>query len=466
MQSEATAFKGRLEKLVVVLLARRFKTLNDLWNIELELLALQRDIQAALTRRKSGPRLSLKRDLDALREALWHAKRFGDAFAWILFRNQRRSIYPLGENARVPVPPEGHSAQGIAAIAAELMGKGYLPFLHDITDVLRVGDITLFRPDETPLTVEVKTSLVSSEPARAGGTTHTYRVVATWPADGPLPVALQGDLRPGPAPFPASAAGRSDRFRRQLSRMTKAKLLSSAELGEDGKLLHIDGRPTLLAEARGAAGQSHWPLIRGLVRAARKTGFASGVAEEAVVYAAFYRKEAFDDPDTIAHLPELPKVLIASGILFEGDLRDKNSLIVSVLPDWHGAGPHLYMPYYLYALPRYAVVDLLHGRLILVSLLNLGRVAVALEEAGYRVELPTKDRDYARSPLRVFTETEVGSTRFRVELGGLHLPLTEMIMEARSPEYFVQWVRAAAQAAIAHAPNVAEDPPRQHDHLG
>lgn len=452
-QGEAVAFLERLEKLVVPILASRFKTVDDLWNIQLELLALQRDIQAAIGKRKSHGRRGQKADLDALRQALWHARRLGDAFAWVLFRSRRRWIYPLAENQRAPVPPEDHAAQGVMAIATDLMSKGYgFPLLHDITDVLRVGDVTFFQLDGPPRTVEVKSSRVASEPGQ-GGTTYTYRVAATWPMEGPAAAEEPGDRNPRSGP----AALRSQRFRRQLSRMTKARVLSTADFGEDGTLIQVDGGPMLLTEVRAAAPRSHWPLIRRLVRAARKTGFASGVAEQTVMYAAFYRKEAFDDAADIPHLPELPGALVESGIFFEGPLREKNQLVISTLPDWRGRGPHLYLPYFLYPLPRSAVLNLLHGRLILLSLLNLGRIAVALEEAGFRVELPEKEREYKRSPLRVFTEVTAGGRRFSVELGGLHMPLTEMIMEASSPQSFVEWVRAAARGAAVQAPVVLKD---------
>lgn len=449
---EAATFKRRLERLVVDLLGFRFKTANDLWQLQLRLLALQRDIQASITRRKAGPKSGKNEDLDALREARWHARRFGDAFAWILFRGERRLIYPLAQNERVPILPDGHSARGMTAIAAELSTLGYgFPFLHDIAEMLRVGDLTLFWGEERPRTVEVKTELVSSE-ARQGSMTYTYNVVAVWPADQPTPAS---SLASGESQRPQPALN-SGRFRRQLSRMTKARVIGTAELGGDGRLVNVDGTPTLLVQATDTAAPSHWPLLRKLVQQAKRTGFATGVAEQEVVYAALYRKDGFDPSTAIASADRLPAVLVKSGILFDEALRDRNYLIVSMLPDRRGNGPHLYLPYYLYPLPRSAVLDLLHARLLLFSLLNLGRVAAALEKAGFRVEMPKTDSEYRRSPLRIFTEVEVGPRRLRVELGGLHIPITEMIMEASSSSSIVQWALAAAKAAAAQAPEVID----------
>lgn len=151
----AAAFKKQLESLVVDLLGRRYWSADDMWNAQLRLLRLQRDIQAAIARRKAGPKRGEKEDLDALRDAMWHARRFGDAYAWVLFKGERTWIDPLAENERVPVPPESHSAQAVTAVAVELTSKGYgFPLLHDITEGLRVGDVTFFLGDERPRTIE------------------------------------------------------------------------------------------------------------------------------------------------------------------------------------------------------------------------------------------------------------------------------------------------------------------------
>jgi hypothetical protein len=450
---DSAAFKRRLEPLVLDLLGRRFKTADDLWNLQLQLLTLQRDIQAAITKRKKGPKTDQVANLDALRDALWHARRFGDAFAWVLFKGERRRIYPLAENQRVPVPPEDLSSRGVAAIAADLMAKGFgFPLLHDITEILRVGDLTFFFGEDGPRTVEVKTEVVGSEPSK-DGTTHTLRVVATWPMDeSDVPMARSD----GPKPPLAGAAFSTDRFRRQISRMTKARVLSTAEVNGDGRLVEVDGLPTLLVQAAGTSARSHWPLLRKLVRESRNSGFATGAADQAVMYAAIYRKEGFDNETAMEKIDEFPAALLRSGILFDAALSDRNSIVVSILPDSRGHGAHLYQPYFLYPLPRSAVLDLLHDRLRLFSVVNLGRIAASLEDAGFRVKLAGTDAEYRRSPLRVFTDIEVGPRRMRVELGGLHMPITEMIMEGSPPSYFVQWAQAAARAAAVQAPTVLD----------
>jgi hypothetical protein len=437
---EAAVFRRRLESIADRLLGLRFSSGQELWDLELELLALQRDTQASITKHKVV-RLPAdgRAEIKELRQALWHARRFGDSLAWLFFHGERRWIYPLSENARVPILPDGHASRGLVGVAQTMSEHYGVPLLHDVTDLLRVGDVTFFQQDKPPHTVEVKTELVESV-VDGDHTTFKYVASAVWPADAPPPSEGTRVGKPTRQPQPALA---SKRFKRQLDRMQRAHAIREAELG---KPTDIGGVKTLIVTAKGAAPQSHWPLIRRLIREAKRTGYASGVAESAVLFAVLYSKKGFESFDE-GQLAIIGPDLVASGIYFED--KNKNALQVSLLPDPRGDGPHTYLPYFLYPLPRSAIFDLLHGRLLIFSLLNVGRLADAVERAGFRVEMLTQSSGVY---LKVFTEHEIDGTRYGIELGGLQDHMREMIMEASSLAYMVSIVETLAEGAAAQLP--------------
>jgi hypothetical protein len=403
----------RLEPLVVRFLAHRWRSPRTLWRLQLDLLRLQRDVQAAISVAKKDRTAAGRSRIGELRQVMWHARRFGDALAWTFFRNDRRVIDPLTYNARVPVLPDGHGSRGLVAAAEALSPRFGFPLLHDITDVLRVGDITFFKPEERPQAVEIKTSLAGSED-EGSKTVLSYNVTAIWPA---------GGTPPSDVPLRRIAADRKPvnaRVGRQLARMTRALALQDAPVGAPTK---VDGRQTLILESKDAGERSdHWALLRRMIRRARRTGYASAVADGAVMYVAFYSPTGLDSPDQL--MGRVPADLLASGI-FLPDPK-KNSLYVLGMPDPTHDGPHRYRPYYLYPFPRPWVVDILRGRLVILALFNPGRVAEALEAVGVRA-----DDGKGNAYLRAFAEVEADSSKFLVELP-LGDNITEMVMEART----------------------------------
>ena len=435
---EDAVLMRRLDSLVLRLLAHRFKTAEGFWRIELDLLKLQRDTQAAITRAKGDHSTEGRHELLQFQGTLWHAKRFGDALAWLLFKQERRRLYPLSENSRVPVLQEGHGARGLIAAASALSERLGFPLLHDITDLLRVGDITFFRKDEPPSTVEVKTTIVDSK-TKGRLTTINYSVTAVWPADDQPPKVVQR-----PPGRPKQAAMTTKRFQRQLERMTRARAMGVAQVG---KTTVIGGQPTLILEARSTDSSEHWPLLRRLVRRARQTGYACGVADGATLYAVLY--SATGPTTELEGMKQLPSDLLASGFLFSEP--DRNSILVSTLPDPRGDGPHRYLPYYLYPLPRTAIVEMLHGRLVIISILNEGKVAAALQEAGFHVGELTGGPN-----LKVSCELQTKRGRYRAELPGINDSIREMIMEARPLAYVVSIATSLAEGIARELPVIIE----------
>src|SRR5277367_6095548 len=90
-------FMDRLEKLTSSLLGRRLTSVEALWQFQLDLLHLQRDIQGAIgdyqnrVKRRRAP----MSNLTELRAYRWYARRLGDAFAWVMLGGDKKIIEPL-----------------------------------------------------------------------------------------------------------------------------------------------------------------------------------------------------------------------------------------------------------------------------------------------------------------------------------------------------------------------------------
>lgn len=111
----------RLDQLARKFVGMEFQSLDELWQIQTDLLAFQRDLQAVITDGKSKMRRnrSLVGQVKFLRGVLGHARRLGDAIAWAMLGGNRRVIYFLSQNSRVPVgPDEYHGERGLVAAAS------------------------------------------------------------------------------------------------------------------------------------------------------------------------------------------------------------------------------------------------------------------------------------------------------------------------------------------------------------
>ncbi len=82
----------------------------------------------------------------------------GDALAWYLLGFNERAIVTLSLNDRSRSLPDEPAVLGMLSLAQGLASDGLgVPVLHDITNCLRIGDISLYRPGREIVTVEVKT---------------------------------------------------------------------------------------------------------------------------------------------------------------------------------------------------------------------------------------------------------------------------------------------------------------------
>jgi hypothetical protein len=108
----------------------------------------------------------------------------GDALAWRVFGFQRQHIIALSQNQPSGVMAGKKGLQAETAAVDKALADGHFAILHDLTNCLRVGDITVFGDDGMATIIEVK-----SDPGRSK-TVQQRRITAAVDAvrrGGPLP---------------------------------------------------------------------------------------------------------------------------------------------------------------------------------------------------------------------------------------------------------------------------------------
>lgn len=448
----ADSYLRRISRISRRLLDAKFESGNDIWKMETGLLELQRDIQKSVTEAKLRQKRdrSAYADVKSLQRALWHARRLGDAIAWVLLGLNKQLIVPLSRNHRVPVSAsEDHGSRGALIIAGYLPSQGWgFPILHDMTDCLRVGDITFVKPDKSIQTVEVKTRLVDERP-NSDGTTHLeYQV--TLLAAREIPEAListaNNNQSDEVSPSSPMATGRPrHRIERQIERLQHAQIQQDAK---DNILTDVPGRPPLMAIRVEHNHSRHDDTFRRIVRKARRNGYASETVGNAILYAAFYRRAGVEE-ETIKD-DRLASDLTSSGILFEDAEKERNRILISAIPDENSSGPATYLPYYLYSLPKTSIDDILFGRLIVVAITNMGRVVKNLEDSGFAVQYGdsgVQAEEAICGIASVYSDKYIEGQRVLFDFAGLGRHVNEMIHEFESPDHFVNILDSMFSAA-------------------
>jgi hypothetical protein len=80
----------------------------------------------------------------------------GDALAWRVFGFQRKQIIALCQNAPAGVWAGKKGAASELAVVEQARAAGRFAILHDLTNCLRIGDVTVFADDGDFETIEVK----------------------------------------------------------------------------------------------------------------------------------------------------------------------------------------------------------------------------------------------------------------------------------------------------------------------
>ncbi|MGW0419914.1 hypothetical protein [Streptomyces sp. NPDC003015] len=466
---EAHKFLLRIERLANFMLGGKFEGSADLWDFQIDLLKLQREIQSCITAEKHKARATKGKSekLTDLQQARWSSRRLGDAFAWLLLGLDDQSIFALAENSPVPISQESHGSRGMVEISRYLASRGWgFPLIHDVTDCLRIGDVTFVRPDEgqrSLRTVELKTRYMGKtedEPPLA----H-YEVSVTFLSSEKNPkmeftadvdeAETAPDVMP-PSPTESLPAGtRADRrIDRQARRMATALARREAK---HGAVADIDGRMTLTAIVDSSP-VSHWKTLRRIIRKARRDGYASECIDKAFTYAAFYAQDGVE-VESVKN-PKLIQDMTSSGFLHSSK-PSRNSVEISSIPTTERNRAQLFLPYFLYSIPRRAVFDLLHGRLIVAVFTNVGHIADALEGHGFEVEVPSAKH----APSQVmevsssFTLNDV-DYRFKTNAVGQHV--TQCIYELKGIDHLVRVVNgmreSAIQAFMEHGEKVLRSP--------
>ena len=126
---------------------------------------------------------------------------------------------------------------------------------------------------------------------------------------------------------------------------------------------------------------------------------------------------------------------------------ERNSLVVAGVPEGISSQGHSHLPYFLLDFPQNTIVDMLHGRMTVLNIVNTGRSATALENAGYEVSYPSGRNDLSNESLVVsasFDDDE--GRRYVVELHKLQRHLDEVLHEFKPLQFLLNVVASMREA--------------------
>lgn len=447
----------RVERLGRRFLAMKFEGAQGLWQFQLDLLEAQRDIQASIRQAKKTLAGAQRRDtVTGLRWARWHARTLGDTLAWLVLGLDRSVIHSLVMNSRVGVHASRHGDRAAIAIAQHLANQGAgFPLLHDVTDCLRIGDITFVKPlsDAGPWqhrlsTVEVKTRVVSEQPTQDGKTEYGYEVQVTGIGKSPddfdfLLASNSQEAGVELPPLPSAPRRQDPRHERQLRRMENALTRQEAP---DGEVVELQDEAPLLNVRFESSAASYWPQLRRVIRNARTSGLATELAEPGLLLVAFYNKNGVSaDP-----LKDLPLPHLFQEQMFPGEMRGENQAVIHAVPANDPGRINMFLPYYLYSIPKKAIFDIVRGRLVVAVIVNPAFIFRALEADGFEI------RRQARHPHSAVVSAALtlddGST-FRADLHNLNFYLNEIVHEFKGIMHLVETAKALREnmaAVIEH----------------
>jgi hypothetical protein len=443
---DASAEHRRVRLIANRLLAKRWESAEDLWKMQTDLLELQRDIQGKIAEEKRRGRKFNRDRLAELRDARWHSRHFGDALAWVLLGADRQFITSLSENTRVPISEDSHGALGMMVVAQHLASNGWgFPLLHDITDYLRIGDITFVRPGRTPghVTTEIKTRLRGEGERQDDGTVvrdyevKVHTMVGIDPATGDLDAE-----RPGPPPAPTVQP--TNRKQRQAVRMRDAVIKARA-----GNGLISDISTPVLNMLLEFDSTDRWATLRRLIREAHRTGEAAEVVDRAFTYVVLYKQGGVSADSVVnskfVDTVKRPEFLgnknpAESGIAFHFVPRAEDRPPLAVVP-----------PYFLYPITRRAVFELLNAELVILVLVNDGMVCDALRERGFEVEARPWGTS-GRNEIVIIDRFETAEgVPMRGEVHAMWHLVRDAILEFRSLDHILDTVEHMVEGMREHA---------------
>ncbi len=487
---------NEVEKLARRFLEVKFTSIQELWQIEVDLVnyqcALQNaiDNERAIQREVKGKKAGIvstkpegwiarlqqfdteaKQAEDRIKtyqHAYQLSRQLGDAFAWALLGDW---LIPLTKKPSEPTHdghglPKEHGLKGMLAIAESLCAAGAgFPILHDITSCLCTGDITFNSPDGNHITMEVKTHLKDQSEGilTLDVETHIPALINSdeakkWraindriPKLPSLTFISEADEQVAP-PFRRQL---DPRLKRQFERMRQAKIWQSMP---PHQIVTLDDHHKGISIYHQQDDKTHnWGIVRDLVVKARTDGIASCAVDNAFVYTAIYQ----NSPLTYPWLQGLKRNLVQSSdsviadtlsILYPAPEKEKNRLWVPI-----GVPPSDVLPFFLYPLPLDVIMDIMWGRLAIAVVANLGKIVAALEEIGLDAKVPKSKKEFERLFLLISaTRSPANNQLVKVELHQMHTIGLKMIFEFLSLQGFVRLVSEMVKVAEEQANNQRE----------
>jgi len=481
----------RLERLAKRLLERQFKGPQDLWNLQIDTINyqielqdtikasghLREEIKSAIRTLAADRRCRWKtkirnkqaelRDIDANRSASKHiyklSRQFGDALAWCFLGQDRSKIVPFTRNKCNPPCPTGASLKGVLSVAELYAGKNMgFPIINDMTNVLRIGDLTYVSPHADPFPVEVKTRILNED--EQGITAHVHTLTTLNKEQKhffenqleSLRAGLrQTELR-GSLDRDFAAMTNDDRYARQMKRMEK---VSSALATKPRTITWEDDSPTYYGPLCTTSDSFHWNEARDLAARCKQHGYATQTVDGAFFYVGIAAEQPLVYPWSTTFDPTVLQTvaqdLCQSGIFLSD--TSKNHLWYSGTASYLGGivPPHV-LPLFLNPFPPDVLFDLVAGRMMIFVMVNLGRLVDSLIEAGFEARVPSGEAEFVERFLPVSRVVCRDGKRYTAELYQLSYHSQLIVHEYLSLRGFVDVVRSMFDATDASLPAILE----------
>jgi hypothetical protein len=362
--------------------------------------------------------------LEYLRVLRWYTRCLGDAFAWQVLLFDRKAIAALMSGTRPPIAEITPNHQAVITTAGHLLSQGFgIPIIHDITNWLRIGDITFMQPKPNGestswrfQTVELKSSVQESETAENGDVNAI--VMVNIYSNEPMDVLKEVAKTPKtdidvPAP-PQKAPNRQPlkddrRLKKQFKRLDK--MIARREM-KDNAITTVDGIPNVVFKLP-YEDTHHWADLRRAIRHARRDGYSFFEIDHFIGYSVFFRKEGVSE-EHIAKF-RVPMVEhVQNDLLAHGG---GGFLLLRGLPmtEEYDVEGFPFMRFFSYDIPQAAIKDFLRNRLSMVAVVNFGLLDAALAENGFTVAGVNGERENKAYRYSVEIAWPTGE-KFRVQM--------------------------------------------------
>lgn len=477
---------SKIEALARRLLDHEWGTPLDLWGIQVDIVrhllsnqdeiakeeSLRQQIKDKISGTKERQRGDWKKELQELQQSLKDAeirvsifkdsgiilRQFGDALAWLLLGE--RKVTSLLLNDTNPGLPRGIGLMSMLRVAENFyLADAGVPIIHDITNRLRVGDITFINPeDEELLTIEVKSRIVSRDQYGVNVNIVTYAVTGQQRLK-----SVTDELRRRAASNTSSHSKKrsativsnpNKKLSRQLERMSRAIKFQMAQHGEPVEGL-IDGIPPfLLVDLHTNNDESHREAVSALAIEAKEKGHAVRKVDDGLVYAAGYVTDLFSysSPKDLPFMKTVTKDVL--GKLPELASIGKHQILMSTISrHLTGDVPLNVRPLFAFSLPADLLMDIMWGRLTVMVFVDLGRLVQALNGIGVDARLAINDEEFRRFLIPASKRKVFGKRWVDLQLGDMRYFANKLFYEFQSLKGFTSAVCQTVETATEAARN-------------